>query len=571
MPQAVLEAWVSSLDVMVRYPQIHGAVTEGIASTTGVPEGCSVSALSMLATSAFYYYRLCSQHIQPSAYADNWSWMSLQQRAHFETYQKMLQLVSSMRLVIDHGKSWHWGTTKTFRDSCSELQALHEHDTPFHVKSCVKDLGELVHYNKSASIGFIRDKIDEGIRRIQRIEWLPCDLQKKALFIQTAVWPFALYSCDTTYIGQKHFEKLRRATVNTLLGHWHSASPLLACNFLSKFLVDPFLHTLCQCVRILRRIANVQRELAVQTVAFAVSYSGSRPYGPASALKHYLNQVDWHLDIHGNVTGPEHYGCNILNDSIKKIVNTFRSMWVYNIVWSMDRKGIGDFLPDPRCGLSVFSALSDDMQQIIKLNIVGGYQTKSMKAKWDKETDDSCVFCGLCDTREHRLLHCDIGQPIRETFPDAITTLTEQRPEWIYIPLPRQHDMAILLRAYLKLVKPPIIPAAYNVPSGTIRFFTDGGAIHPTCAHARVASWSVVQDVADTDKQRRDAACFLNDMKPSFPCFKVLALGIVYGDQTVARGELLALLTAVRAMLKYDPTRHAILSLMPSMCAMWSI
>ena len=100
-------------------------------------------------------------------------------------------------------------------------------------------------------------------------------------------------------------------------------------------------------MRILRRIANVQRELAVQTVAFAVSYSGSRPYGPASALKHYLNQVDWHLDIHGNVTGPEHYGCNILNDSIKKIVNTFRSMWVYNIVWSMDRKGIGDFLPYP--------------------------------------------------------------------------------------------------------------------------------------------------------------------------------------------------------------------------------
>lgn len=89
---------------------------------------------------------------------------------------------------------------------------------------------------------------------------------KKALFIQTPVWPFALYSCDTTYIGQKHFDKLRRATVNALVGHWHNASPMLACNFLSKFLMDPFLYTLCQCIRIVRRLATVQHDLAVNTV-----------------------------------------------------------------------------------------------------------------------------------------------------------------------------------------------------------------------------------------------------------------------------------------------------------------
>ena len=74
MPVVLLEAWVSSLDVMVRYPQIHGAVTEGIASTTRVPEGCSISVLAMLATSAFYFYRLSAQHVRTFAYADNWSW-----------------------------------------------------------------------------------------------------------------------------------------------------------------------------------------------------------------------------------------------------------------------------------------------------------------------------------------------------------------------------------------------------------------------------------------------------------------------------------------------------------------
>ena len=259
VPICLLDAWIASLDVMERFPQINGVVTKSISSTTGVPEGCSISVLSMLATSSLYYFRLAQPNVMPFAYADNWSWMSRQQRAHFETFSKMQALVQSMRLQVDYQKSWHWGTTKAFRDSCDEFQS--RQDNPgetVQILSCVKDLGELVHYNKSASIGFIRDKIDEGIRRIQRIEWLPCDLQRKALFIQTSVWPYMLYSCDTTYIGQRHFEKIRRAVVNTLVGHWHAASPMLACNFLSKFLVDPFFYTICLCARVLRRLASVQ-------------------------------------------------------------------------------------------------------------------------------------------------------------------------------------------------------------------------------------------------------------------------------------------------------------------------
>jgi hypothetical protein len=39
-------------------------------------------------------------------------------------------------------------------------------------------LGEIVHYDKSASLGFVQEKIQEGILRLQRIEWLPCALQK---------------------------------------------------------------------------------------------------------------------------------------------------------------------------------------------------------------------------------------------------------------------------------------------------------------------------------------------------------------------------------------------------------
>lgn len=556
LPWSFLMAWLHSLDHLVRYPFINGHFAVGIQSTTGVPEGCSISVLAMIATSSMYYFKMVNQYISPYAYADNWSWMSTQQRAHFVAYETVLRLTEVLRLTIDFKKSWHWGTTKTFREACLQVADLHQDvATPVTIKSCVKDLGEIVHYDKSASLGFIKEKIDESIARLQKIEWLPTTLQKKAQYIQSAVWPLALYSADTVYIGQRHFEKLRRAALNALVGHWHSASSILACNCLSKHLQDPFFFVLCQCVRIIRRLANVVPSVAKQTISMAVSYDGSRPFGPATAFKHYLTQVGIELQEDGKVVGQDHLSCNVLWDSTRKIILTLKQMWTYHVISSMNRKGVGDYLVDFPLANRVFMNFDDDMQQLVKLNVVGGYQTQSTKAKWDKDIDDKCIFCNMPDTREHRLLECSVGTDIRQEFHQVCMMLKDERPEWIYLPLPRQHQMCLLLRAYIQLVKPPIIPQVVENDNAELRFFTDGGAINPTCAAGRIATWSVVQDVSNTDKQRHDASGFLLGPEPKFPCFKVAALGVVHGDQTVSRGELLAILTAAQIATNSTPKK----------------
>jgi hypothetical protein len=551
-----LMAWLRSLDHLVRYPLINGHFARGIPSTTGVPEGCSISVLAMIATSTMYYFRLANQHISPYAYADNWSWMSTQQRAHFVAYEDVLRLTQVLRLTIDFKKSWHWGTTKVFREACNKVTEIHG-DNPvlINIKTCVKDLGEIVHYDKSASLGFIKEKIDEGISRLQKIEWLPTTLQKKAQYIQSAVWPLALYSADTVYIGQRHFERLRRAALNALVGHWHSASSFLACNCLSRHLQDPFFFVLCQCVRVIRRLANVAPCVAKKTVETAVSYDGSRPFGPATAFKHYLTQAGFELCADGTIVGPDHLTCNILCDPTKRIVLALKQMWTYHVISSMNRKGVGDFLVDFPLANRVFTNLDEETQQLVKLNVVGGFQTQSMKAKWDKDIDDKCIFCGMPDTREHRMLECLVGADIRNEFHHVCTMLRDTRPEWIFLPLPRQHEMCLLLRAYIKLIKPPIIPHAFDTEASELRFFTDGGAINPACAPARIATWSVVQDLSTSDKHRHDASGFLRGPEPKFPCFKVAALGIVHGEQTVSRGELLAILTAARIAAKCNPKK----------------
>ena len=79
MPQHLINSWICSLDQMARLPTFQGGVAQGIASTTGAPEGCSISVLSMLAVSCVYHSRLKSEMVRPFAYADNWSWMVKEQ------------------------------------------------------------------------------------------------------------------------------------------------------------------------------------------------------------------------------------------------------------------------------------------------------------------------------------------------------------------------------------------------------------------------------------------------------------------------------------------------------------
>jgi len=215
-------------------------------------------------------------------------------------------------------------------------------------------------------------------------------------------------------------------------------------------------------------------------------------------------------------------------------------MWIFSILALTDRKGLGDFLPDPALSIRIFLKLQGDEQQLIKLNIAGGYQTDSMKAKWDDKVSGDCEFCGMPDTREHRLLEC------KETC-----QVSQKRPEWVFLPVPRQHPDAMLLRGWIRLIKEPETPSIGTMDNNHYRFFTDGGEINPQIASARVASLAVIQDVALSHADRKKSLDFAFGPEPHFPSFATTALGLVPGDQNVSRAELFAALIALRSLHMY--------------------
>ena len=90
----------------------------------------------------------------------------------------------------------------------------------------------------------------------------------------------------------------------------------------------------------------------------------------------------------------------------------FRQLWALHIVQISDRKGIGSFYIDTRLGAFAFAKLTEEEQQLLKLKVVGGFQTEKRKANWSEETEGNCIFCGLADTAFHRFLECKFFQQI---------------------------------------------------------------------------------------------------------------------------------------------------------------
>ena len=190
--------------------------------------------------------------------------------------------------------------------------------------------------------------------------------------------------------------------------------------------------------------------------------------------------------------------------------------------------------------------------------MVGGFQTEKRKSQWDDDNDGRCPLCQSKDTRPHRLLECEGFKPIRDQFPKVLHDLQNDKSDWIYLPLAVEPNMVTILQFFLEKIKNPLIPALLGGSQHTLKFYTDGGAIHPRCPRARIASWAVIQDVSETQEQRERQYNTLSADQTHFPLFKTSAVGLVQGHQTVARGELTALLVAVKIALKADGKPDAI-------------
>ena len=445
IPSRIVNFWIRSLAHLVRFPVVHGRLGDGVASTCGAPEGDSLSVLAMLALSTIFYYRISrvAPCVQPFIYADNWAWMSSSKKAHFQTLIATLNFCAAIAVTIDFDKSWHFGTSKDFREFAAILQLLFPSNHHIiQVRTGVKDLGEVVSYNRFVPLDFIKERIQTAIVRIKKLRHLPIDLVDKCRIIQTSGWPLGLYAADTTYVGKKHFHDLRNAMIHALIGHRDFANAWVSGFVISKYLSDPMVFVLCNILRTCRRLADSDFVQFQRFVSMTNSFQGKRAFGPASTFKLYLDNLGWTLHPDGILSCGQIRQCDIAHDSIPYLVKCVKAAWPECALSNVDRKGVGSFSPHPTINQRVMAAFSDSDQKLLAYYFLGAFQPEAIKDKWKKDHRPTCPLCQEVDTRPHRYLECHKLVHIRSQHPEACDILANVRPSWVYMPIAQAHPEA---------------------------------------------------------------------------------------------------------------------------------
>ena len=180
---------------MQRFPHLHGCLGSPVESTTGAPEGNSLTVVAMLALATAFHWSITNDAVTSHGYADNWGWSTFKFESHKTTFLSTLKFTSSLRLQIDFEKSWHWSIAKEFPSSLDLSSLFPAGDIPIRVETHVKDLGERFHYDKSIQVGNDKDKIAEAESRAKRLKHLPLDPQTKAAMIQSSTWAYGPLLC----------------------------------------------------------------------------------------------------------------------------------------------------------------------------------------------------------------------------------------------------------------------------------------------------------------------------------------------------------------------------------------
>ena len=543
VPSYITNFWFLSLARLTRVLQSGRNLSDPYSSTTGLPEGDSMSVVGMLALSFVFHAKLQSPRVFPYAYADNWSFMSTSERHCFQAMTTLFNLVSDLKMQIDFRKSWCWATTKQFRTFWESASALLLDPTfQFVIKSHVHDLGCTISYTNAVVLGPHRDKIDNAIAKCNRLRKLQLSLEERAEKIQTAIWPAVFYGALGLTIGDKHFTTLRRAATNVLVGDHKYASSMIALHYLTERVQDPLLYIVTDMLTTLRRL-YVYYPDAAQSILHTLRTFDGKVRGPASALASYLNKLGWEVSSNATLLGPGGLRVSLSGSSSKQIKAQVRIAWDWHCHKEVyHRKGVPQNPFDSLTTIRLMQTLTDRQRRILALSLTSGWQSLGAIANWSATQDPHCPWCGQFDTHTHQLLDCPEFATTRAEHAEAITYISNNHYA-CWFPLPYHHQNTELVRQAMHLRDQTCtIHTPHHIPNHTV-VYRDGTCDNPRDPYAARAAWAAIIRTP-TDPTHETETINWN--------FQVLAAGHCPGHQTIGRAELYAMVVAVELISTDD-------------------
>ena len=284
---------------------LGSSVTEPFAVNNGLCEGDPLSVVGVISI-GFLWVQSIREHdavTDINAYADNWSWASIQPAAHGQVALCTKQITALAGMIIDWQKSWIWSTKPTqLAHLKTAIQAI---AGPIVLRQLLHEmeLGCIMNYRGCHRLGKNQQRLNEAKRRLKILMHMQHDSQTKTHLVRAAVYAQVAYGTELTPLGTNHTDQLRSQICEGVLGPSHSRNSALAIAALPN-LMDPEVYITHRAIKAAKRY--LPRATPQESQAFlhdVATHSGTWSHckGPAGSLKCYLLRQGWLIDSHGHI------------------------------------------------------------------------------------------------------------------------------------------------------------------------------------------------------------------------------------------------------------------------------
>ena len=485
VPFRILKAWAGALAALPRRFQINGNIGPAVLSSCGLPEGCALSCLGMIAVDVLFHawmrfhFPLC----QPLSYVDDWQILVASPDFIQPVFQCLESFVDAMDLFLDDRKTKTW--------SVSSLGRHLIRDQGFGLLAFGRNLGAHVQYTKQHTNKVLMDRAMSIATLWNKLRLSSCSYALKVRALTCAAWPRGLHGVEATTLSLTAFHQLRTGAMKGLRIDCSGANAHVQLGLVEPAPVDPHCWAIMQTIRLHRNCGNqsVIEELLASLAAGEMSLPANTV---TNTLLTRLHMVGWHVTDKGllcDVFG--HF--SLFEVSITEVQYRLTYQWTQVVASVVAHRPCFQGLEasDPFSTRQWMRSLPLSDRALFHKVLNGTHITQDGK-KYCQETEtDLRPYCDCSDSRYHRFWECEHFAHLREHLSHAERQILVDLPEvhtccgWALQP-----STAVEWNSYFAGLTVPEADCISR--KGLLHVFTDGSCHDQQNQLGRFAGWAVV-------------------------------------------------------------------------------
>ena len=497
MPSQILAAWAGALGSIQRRFQIRDATGPPLWSSTGCPEGCSMSCLGMLVIDILFHRRIEAQCViaQPLSYVDDWQILTKSPADIPILLDALERFTAAVDLQLDPAKTFVWSPNAAARKSFREG----------HFSYCnqAKSLGAQMQYTRRHAAKVIIARIEEVQDLWPRLRLSPSPYKLKIRAVRVAAWPKAFHGVAATTIGPDNIQRARAGAMKGINANGSGCSSIVQLGLIECPNTDPLFWIILQTFRSVRDSHSQQ---AVEPlIQLALDHCVGLPRGgPTNALIGRIHKLGWQIlsgmelvDVWGSFS--------FFHASYPEIVIRAERAWLNIVAETVSDRDCfsGLHQADPLDTRKFLGSLTVPDQAIFRKSLNGAHFTNDFCYHFSDSGSLLCDYCGQHDSRLHRFWKCPCFEEHRASCPSDIRRIVDDLP--LCLTTAGWSLRSCTTDGWMKMLNEIQIPDAQPAEvigrqAGTaVDLFTDGSCFWPDRIAYRVASWAVTYAAPEFD------------------------------------------------------------------------